>query len=93
VDVYASRHGVFTRPPLAGLLAALSDPYLRSARLWIAATAAHGAWEPFRMPPRVVDAMRAGEEADGGFLVEIDWGGIVRVLDPEGRAKAVMVSW
>ncbi|KAG5984343.1 hypothetical protein E4U55_005121 [Claviceps digitariae] len=83
-------HSIFTRPPLAGLLAALSDPYLRTARLWVSGTAAHEAWQPFRMP-RSVGASRAGE-ADGD-LVEIDWGSIMRVLDPEGRDKAVMISW
>ncbi|KAG6012967.1 hypothetical protein E4U43_007555 [Claviceps pusilla] len=88
----ASR-SVFTRPPLAGLLAALSDPYLRTARLWVSGTAAHRAWQPFRMP-RSVEARRVGEAAGAadGDLVEIDWGTIVSMLDPEGREKAVMIN-
>ncbi|KAG5926321.1 hypothetical protein E4U42_003415 [Claviceps africana] len=83
----ASR-SLFTRPPLAGLLAVLGDPYLRTARLWVSGTAAHGAWRPFRMS-RLAGAASSAD----GDLVEIDWGSIVRTLDPEGRAKAVMVSW
>ncbi|KAG6007994.1 hypothetical protein E4U21_005228 [Claviceps maximensis] len=87
-------HSIFTRPPLTGLLAALSDPYLRTARLWISGTVAHGAWQPFRTPP-LVEVRRVGKasSAADGDLVEIDWRSIMRVLDPEGRAKAVMISW
>ncbi|KAG5938434.1 hypothetical protein E4U53_008013 [Claviceps sorghi] len=81
-------HSIFTRPPLAGLLAVLSDPYLRTARLWVSSTAAHGAWHPFCMS-RLVGTTSSAD----GDLVEIDWGRIVKALDPEGRAKAVMISW
>ncbi|KAK8927513.1 hypothetical protein H634G_05225 [Metarhizium anisopliae BRIP 53293] len=74
----AAREGsIFTRPPLAGVLSLLSDPYLRTARLWVSATAG-GAWEPFRTATASAD------------LVQIDWASIVKQLDPEGRQVAVL---
>ncbi|KAG8409016.1 hypothetical protein J3458_020019 [Metarhizium acridum] len=89
VEIYSSRgtsaqtareareSSIFTRPPLSGLLSLLSDPYLRTARLWVSATAG-SAWEPFRMSTASAD------------LVQIDWASIVKQLDPEGRQVAVL---
>ncbi|KAK9437661.1 hypothetical protein VB005_08657 [Metarhizium brunneum] len=73
----ARESSIFTRPPLAGVLSLLSDPYLRTARLWVSA-AAGGAWEPFRTATASAD------------LVQIDWASIVKQLDPEGRQVAVL---
>lgn len=86
-------NSIFTRPPLAGLLAILSDPYLRTARLWVSTSAGHGAWQPFRLPCST-SAHGAGREVKGEEveLVQIDWARIVKMLDPEGRAVAVMTG-
>ncbi|GAB0137854.1 hypothetical protein EsDP_00006107 [Epichloe bromicola] len=86
-------NSMFTRPPLAGLLAILRDPYLRTARLWVSASAGHGAWQPFRLPCST-SAHGAGREVKGeeAELVQIDWARIVKMLDPEGRAVAVMTG-
>ncbi|KAG6291236.1 hypothetical protein E4U09_004032 [Claviceps aff. purpurea] len=74
---------IFTRAPLAGLLDAVADPELLTARLWVTGTAANDeAWRPFRIP-RFVGA-RGGVEAGLSAvrdLVEIDWRSIPRVFE------------
>jgi hypothetical protein len=88
IKIYASSadgigSSMFTRPPLAGLLSLLSDPYLQTARLWVSAAAAHGgAWKPF--------CLSTPDEHED--LVRIDWARILRQLDPEGREVAVLVA-
>ncbi|KAK2593214.1 hypothetical protein QQS21_009101 [Conoideocrella luteorostrata] len=81
---------MFTRPPLAGLFGLLSDPYLRTARLWVSASVGgHDGWRPFQLP---CSGSRRDDSEDGGDLEEIDWQSIVRILDPEGRDVAVMTG-
>ncbi|KAG5920663.1 hypothetical protein E4U61_007599 [Claviceps capensis] len=74
---------IFERTPLAGLLDAVANPQLLTARLRVSGTAANDeAWRPFRIP-RFVGA-RGGVEAGlsaVGDLVEIDWRSITRVLE------------
>lgn len=77
---------IFTRPPLAGLLGLLSDPYLQTARLWVSAAAADGAWRPFRLRCTEGD----GDDGMDERLVEIDWERIVKKVDPEGEAAVVL---
>ncbi|KAG6208271.1 hypothetical protein E4U35_000188 [Claviceps purpurea] len=74
---------IFTRAPLAGLLDAVADPELLTARLWVTGTAANDeAWRPFRIPRFV----GAGGGVEAGLsavrdLVDIDWRSIPRVLE------------
>ncbi|KHN96809.1 uncharacterized protein MAM_05365 [Metarhizium album ARSEF 1941] len=100
VKIYSSAghaargNSIFTRPPLAGVLSLLSDPYLRTACLWVSA-AAGGAWEPFRTSTASAAAAAEGHGGgdgndDGDGLVQIDWASIVKQLDPEGRQVAVL---
>ncbi|KAK3187600.1 hypothetical protein K4F52_003658 [Lecanicillium sp. MT-2017a] len=90
---------ILARPPVAGLLRVLADPYLRSARLLVTAT--HGSvWCPFHdvtAPCSAAAVLSSGESAkremlaaSHGGLVEVDWQAIVReVLDPAGTELAV----
>lgn len=63
------------RPPLSGLFALLTDPYLHSARLWVDAD---------RGWPQVSDGGSQGCGADGDGLVEIDWRSVLDEADPDG---------
>lgn len=80
---------MFVRPPLAGLLRVLGDPYLRTARLWVDGRHA-SAWCRFHARgPCSDDARRLPAEADNG-PVEVDWRDIMRTVDPEGRGVAAV---
>ncbi|OAQ66856.2 hypothetical protein VFPPC_08364 [Pochonia chlamydosporia 170] len=72
---------IFTRPPLAGILSLLSDPYLRTARLWVS-PAANAAWLPF---------WHSTSNSDEN-LMEINWASILRQVDPEGRRIAILAD-
>lgn len=62
--------------PLAGMVGLLADPYLRCARMFIQAR--HGKeWCRFHVD-------ECSSEGDDG-VVEVDWGRMVRELDPGGR--------
>lgn len=72
--------GLFAKPPLAGILSVLADPYLRTARLWVIGS--HGAaWCAFHDE---VDCAR-----NPSSRMEIDWRGIVRQM---GTDLAVAVD-
>lgn len=71
---------LFAKPPLAGILSVLADPYLRTARLWVIGS--HGAaWCAFHDE---VDCTR-----NPSSRMEIDWRGIVRQM---GTDLAVAVD-
>lgn len=86
----------FSRPPLAGLIGLLADPYLRTARLWVSAIHS-AAWQPFHLHEDVRGQLERRHEWDAEsqwYLseeqahVEIDWAAILRQMDPEGRRVA-----
>lgn len=79
---------LFARPPLLGLLRLLADPYLRTARLWVAARHPP-AWCRFHRSDAGCDGLiAAGTGTDPDPELEVDWRDILREVDPEGRQVA-----
>ncbi|KAL7939560.1 hypothetical protein V8C35DRAFT_287000 [Trichoderma chlorosporum] len=89
---------VFDRPPLEGLVRLLADPGIREAKLRVkgrhdrAWCEFHQGREcksfPFLRPRSDED----GDDAAGDVaeeVIEVDWRAILRVIDPEGRRRAV----
>ncbi|KAL7943177.1 hypothetical protein V8C42DRAFT_329919 [Trichoderma barbatum] len=89
---------VFDRPPLEGLVRLLADPAIREARLRVKGRHDR-AWCEFHQGKECgsMSFLRpsSGGNADDALkkeaeeVVEIDWRAILKVVDPEGRRRAV----
>ncbi|KAF3063314.1 hypothetical protein CFAM422_009919 [Trichoderma lentiforme] len=89
---------VFDRPPLEGLVRLLADPGIREARLRVKGRHER-AWCEFHQGKQCSSfsfLRRRNEEADDDAakkqdeeVIEIDWRAILKVIDPEGRRRAV----
>jgi hypothetical protein len=86
---------VFERPPLEGLVRLLADPGIRSARLRVRGRHDRS-WCEFHQGKECSSQsfLRRRDSGDDGVkedeeVLEIDWRAILRVVDPEGRRRAV----
>lgn len=94
VRVALTRRDVFLRPPLCGLVALLADPDLGLARMWVARErwGPGQGWEAFQVGGREDTSLEREEEGEEEDLVEVDWRGILREVDPKGEMFPMVVG-
>lgn len=99
-EVEAEAHP-FTNQPVAGLLSLLADPYLRVAQLRIdhVHKAAWCRWHKRLMTcpetgkqPVKEETLSPRVRSESAHMLEVDWRGILKEIDPEGKNLANAIS-